>query len=190
MTLSAFACAMISAATVKPSVERSSDPSPAIRISPSVMVSPASPASLSTTILSPAATRYCLPPVRTIANMGLSKIPDNRAPRPEGRRGNAGCYIGRGDLSTKGPGMPQRRALVPSLRPQPIAPAAEPLEHARNCRMIDRFAQLVGQQILLADIGNVARFLILGKKMVEGLVLGRTDLGGDRLVPFLAIGED
>ena len=39
-----------------------------------LMVSPASPASFSTTILSPAATRYCLPPVRTTANMALSKL--------------------------------------------------------------------------------------------------------------------
>ncbi len=59
------------AETVRPSVERTSDPSPAKRTSPSVMVSPASPASFSTTILSPAATRYCLPPVRTTANMAF-----------------------------------------------------------------------------------------------------------------------
>ena len=49
---------------------------------------------------------------------------------------------------------------------------------------------VVGQQILLADIGDVARFRILGEQMVERLVLGRPDLLGDRLIPFLAVGED
>jgi hypothetical protein len=37
-------------------------------------LSPASPASFSTTILSPGATRYCLPPVRTTANIGFSLL--------------------------------------------------------------------------------------------------------------------
>src|ERR1700710_1618300 len=54
---------------MRPSVDLVSPPSPANRTSPNVMVSPAAPASFSTAILSPAATRYCLPPVRTIANM-------------------------------------------------------------------------------------------------------------------------
>ena len=37
---------------------------------------PASPPMRSTTILSPAATRYCLPPVRTTANMGFVTLLD------------------------------------------------------------------------------------------------------------------
>src|SRR3546814_7122816 len=60
---------MISAETVRPLLSFSSVPSPASRTSSSAIVEPASPASFSTTILSPAATRYCLPPVRTTANM-------------------------------------------------------------------------------------------------------------------------
>jgi hypothetical protein len=58
-----------------------------------LIVSPASPASFSTAILSPAATRYCLPPVRTTANMvfksvrsdcrsfGMSRSTTKKAPR-------------------------------------------------------------------------------------------------------------
>src|SRR4051794_7893871 len=65
---------MISAATVRPSVDFRLPPSPASRTSPSVTLSPALPSSLSTTILSPGATRYCLPPVRTTANIGSSLL--------------------------------------------------------------------------------------------------------------------
>ena len=52
--------------------------------------------------------------------------------------------------------------------------------------MVDRLAAVVGQQILLADIGDVGAFLILGEQVIEGLVLGRAQLLGDRLIPFLA----
>ena len=55
-----------------------------------------------------------------------------------------------------------------------------------NGRMVDRLALVVGQQILLADIGDVGALRILGEQMVEGLVLGRPDVLGDRLIPFLA----
>src|SRR6188768_853412 len=65
---------MISAETVTLPASASVSPSPARRTSPSVIVSPASPASFSTAILSPAATRYCLPPVRTTANMVFKSV--------------------------------------------------------------------------------------------------------------------
>src|SRR3954447_6088995 len=74
---------MISAATVRPSVDLRLEPSPASTTSPKVTRSPALPSSFSTTILSPGATRYCLPPVRTTANIGSSllelEIPVSRA---------------------------------------------------------------------------------------------------------------
>ena len=44
-------------------------------------------------------------------------------------------------------------------------------------------------EILLADVGDVALLGILGEQMVEGLVLGRADRLGDRLIPFVAVGE-
>src|SRR5690606_22636871 len=74
MTFSPRVWAMISAETVRPLASFTSPPSPASRISPSDTVSPASPLIFSTAILSPAATRYCLPPVRTIANMVFHPI--------------------------------------------------------------------------------------------------------------------
>ena len=47
-----------------------------------------------------------------------------------------------------------------------------------------------GTQVLLADVGDVAALGILGEQVVERLVLGRAHLLGDRLIPFLAVGED
>ena len=49
-------------------------PSPVIRTLSKVIFAPASPSSFSTTITSSLATRYCLPPVRTIANMVFHPI--------------------------------------------------------------------------------------------------------------------
>src|SRR6185503_16478012 len=99
------AWATISAATVRPSVAFASPPSPAKRTSLRVIVSPALPASFSTTILSPAATRYCLPPVRTIANMGLSnnKTMDARGKPRTGTR-----------AATEGSGRCQPDRVIPA----------------------------------------------------------------------------
>src|SRR3712207_2779456 len=63
-------------------------------------------------------------------------------------------------------------------------------KEAADRRMVDWLVGLVRQQILLADIGRVAAFAILGEKVVEGLVLRRPYLFGNRLIPFLGIGED
>ncbi len=64
------------------------EPSPASRTSASVIDAPASPSSFSTTILSPAAPRYCLPPVRTTANMASitfqMHVPAQACPAGEG----------------------------------------------------------------------------------------------------------
>src|SRR5207237_4449546 len=79
------------AGTVRPSFDFSSPPSAASRTSLRVTLSPASPASFSTTSLSPAATRYCLPPVRTIANMGLSNSIQKCLARETGPRTGRGA---------------------------------------------------------------------------------------------------
>ena len=47
----------------------------------------------------------------------------------------------------------------------------------------------VGQQVLLGDIGGVGAVRVLGEQVVEGLVLGRADLLGDRPPPLLRVGE-
>ena len=78
-------------------------------------------------------------------------------------------------------------ASVPVLGPKPVAPLVELFEQAADRRMVDRLLAVVADQILLADIGDVALLRIFGEQMVEGLLLGRADLLGDRLVPFVAV---
>jgi hypothetical protein len=79
---------------------------------------------------------------------------------------------------------------VPVLLPQAVAPVLQPREQPGDRGMVDRLVAVVGDQVLLADIGDVARFAVLGEQVVEGLVLLRADLFGDRLVPFVAVRED
>ncbi len=71
-TLSDFAWATISAPTMRPAVDSRFEPSPASSTSVMSTESPASPASFSTTILSPGATRYCLPPCARLRTLGHS----------------------------------------------------------------------------------------------------------------------
>ena len=80
--------------------------------------------------------------------------------------------------------------LVPVLAPQRIAAISIALEDARDGRMINRLVALVGLQILLADISDIAALTIFGEQMIEGLVLRRSHPFGDRLIPFVGIGED
>ena len=82
-----------------------------------------------------------------------------------------------------------RLGLVAVLGAQLVPPFVEAVEHGRDRRMVDRLVGLVGDEVLLADVGDVALLRILGEQVVEGLVLGRAHRFGDRLVPFLAIGE-
>ena len=56
--------------------------------------------------------------------------------------------------------------------------------------MINWLFAFVEHQILLADIGDIAAFHILGEQVVKGLVLGRPDVERDSVVPFIAIGKD
>ena len=55
--------------------------------------------------------------------------------------------------------------------------------------MVDRLVRLVGDQVLLAHVSDVAGLGILGEQVVEGLVLGRAHRLRDRLVPFVAVSE-
>ena len=56
--------------------------------------------------------------------------------------------------------------------------------------MIDRTAIAVSQQVLLADIGDVATVTVLREQVIKGLLAMGAHFLGDRFVPFLAIGED
>src|SRR2546429_3874520 len=63
-----------------------SSPSAMTRMSPSVTVSPTLPARLSTLTRAPSSTRYCLPPLRTMAYIGNSDHPDRKSRRARARR--------------------------------------------------------------------------------------------------------
>ena len=56
--------------------------------------------------------------------------------------------------------------------------------------MIDRTGLAVGQQVLLADIGDIARITVLGEQVVKRLLAVGAHFFRDRFVPFLAIRED
>jgi len=73
---------------------------------------------------------------------------------------------------------------------QAIAPAAKILEQLRDLRMVDRFAILVHQQVLLADIGDVGTVIILGQQMIEWLIAPWPLPFGDLFIPFVRIGID
>ena len=55
--------------------------------------------------------------------------------------------------------------------------------------MAQRLAAVVRQEILLGDIGHIFRLLVFGEEMIEGLLLGRADLLGDRQPPLLRVRE-
>ena len=67
---------------------------------------------------------------------------------------------------------------------------AELVEQFGQSRMVHRATLAIGQQVLLADIGDIAGFAVLGEQVVERLFAVRADFLGDGFVPFLAIGED
>src|SRR3990167_5326999 len=86
------------------------------------------------------------------------------------------------------PGLPW--ASVRQAAPQPIAAIAETLEHLVQRRVVNRPGLCIRLEVLLADIGDIAVLVVLGEKVIERLVTRGTDVLGDRLVPFLAVGED
>jgi hypothetical protein len=82
------------------------------------------------------------------------------------------------------------KALVPVDGLQRIAATVKGFEHAGNCRMADRAVIVIWHEVLLADIGDIAILCIFSEQMIKWLIFARAHLGGNRLIPFLAIGED
>jgi len=74
--------------------------------------------------------------------------------------------------------------------PQCVAARLVAFEQPRDRRMIDGLAAVVVEQVLLADIGDIAALGILGEQVVKGLVLARAQILGDRFIPVVAVGED
>ena len=77
-----------------------------------------------------------------------------------------------------------QRLLARAVAAVLVAPERFP-----DLRVAHRFARLVGKQVLLRHVGDVFAFGVLGEQVVKRLVLARTDLGGNRVVPFLGVGE-
>src|SRR5690348_8090539 len=88
-TLSARCWLRISAATEAPSTRGAPILPSVARTSEKLMDALASPGSLSTSTMSPGATRYCLPPVRITAYMGLSLQPKLNTAETSVRPGGA-----------------------------------------------------------------------------------------------------
>ena len=55
--------------------------------------------------------------------------------------------------------------------------------------MVDRLSLVIEDQILLANVSDVAALGILGEQVIEGLVLGRPDFFRNGLIPFVAVGK-
>src|SRR5262249_57903399 len=55
--------------------------------------------------------------------------------------------------------------------------------------MAHRLAGRVGEQVLLRYVGNVFGLRILCEQMIERLVLARTPIGRNRLVPLVGVVE-
>src|SRR6185503_2343412 len=89
----------------------------------------------------------------------------------------------------QGPLPVNLKRLVAVLAPQQVSPLVEAVEQRADRRVVDRLVAVVGDQILLADVGDVARLGVLGEQMVERLVLGWPHAFRNGLVPFLAVGE-
>ena len=62
-------------------------------------------------------------------------------------------------------------------------------ENLGDLRMADRFAGIVGQQILLGDVGDVFGLRIFREQVIEGLVLVRPHLFRNRQPPLLGVVE-
>lgn len=75
------------------------------------------------------------------------------------------------------------------LGTQAILFAVEAVEHRSDRRVVDRLLAVVGDQVLLTDIGDIGRFRVFREQVIKGLVLGRPHRFGDCVVPFVAIGE-
>ena len=79
---------------------------------------------------------------------------------------------------------------MPMDRLQRVATVFKIIENAINRGMTDWPALFVMQQILLADIGNIAVLGVFGEQMVKWLILARPHFGRDGLIPFLRIVEN
>jgi hypothetical protein len=80
--------------------------------------------------------------------------------------------------------------LVQTRGPDAVGAIACAHEHFVDLRMADRPAGWVSHKILLRYIGDIFRFGIFGKKVIERLIFMRPHILGDGLPPFLGVGKN
>lgn len=73
---------------------------------------------------------------------------------------------------------------------QRVAAILEFPEQLAKLWMINRAFVFVRNQVLLTDIGDVARLPVFGEQMVERLVFRRPDVFRNGIIPFFAVGKD
>jgi hypothetical protein len=81
------------------------------------------------------------------------------------------------------------RADSVQIELQGIAAIGEIAKEIGQIGVADRLAGLIRHQVLLGDIGHVETLVILGQKMVEGLIARRAGLFWDRVVSCFGVGE-
>jgi len=87
------------------------------------------------------------------------------------------------------PSISGRRDLVADSVPQAILTFIERFEQQRRLRVSDRLAGLVREEVLLRDVGHVAALIILGKEVVERLILMGPNVLWDRKPVVLSVRE-
>lgn len=78
---------------------------------------------------------------------------------------------------------------MPGKPPDPVLPAVVKVEPVRYLGVVQGFVPVIGQQVLLRDVGDVCSLVVFREEMVERLVLAGTDILGNGLVPFLGVVE-
>jgi hypothetical protein len=80
--------------------------------------------------------------------------------------------------------------LLVQLHLQRVEPVREIAKQIGQIRVVDGLAGFVKHKVLLRDVSDVITLIILGEKVVKGLVLGGAAVLGDGIIPFLRVGKD
>lgn len=70
-----------------------------------------------------------------------------------------------------------------------IAAVLQTREHFFDLRMNHRSPALIDQEILLRHISDIRPLFVFCEQVIEGLILMRADLLGNRLPPFFGVGK-
>src|SRR4051812_10223017 len=96
------------------------------------------------------------------------------------RRAQKGARLGMTQYS-------KSKALIQRGIARPVAAGFVLDENLGDLRMPDRLAGIVGQKVLLRNIGDVFGLRVLGEQVIERLVLVRANVLRDRKPPFLGV---